>query len=255
MPHKIAGHGWIPDLPDRRDHIFEAPAPVLAALPPSADLRAGCPPVYVQGVLGSCSAQAIAAAISFDQKKENLPLQFEPSRLFIYYNQRVIANTVSTDSGAQVRDGIKSVASIGYCPETPDWPYDQHVFDKEPSPEAYAHAAEHKIVSYRRLARDLDQMKGCLADGYPFVFGFSVFDSFEGPALGRSGHVEMPAPSESIAGGHAALAVGYDDAQSWFVVRNSWGPAWGIAGHFTLPYAYMMDPGLATDFWTIRVAQ
>jgi C1A family cysteine protease len=252
MNHKIARYGWNPDLPDHRDHLFAAAPPILSALPPSADLRGGCPPVYNQGQLGSCTANAIAAAIEFDEMKEKLADAFEPSRLFIYYNERVIEGTVSSDSGAQIRDGVKSVATIGYCPETPDWPYDPADFAKTPPKKAFTDAAKHKIVSYQRVARELNQMKGCLAAGYPFVFGFSVYESFESPAVGQSGHCPMPSPNESMIGGHAVVAVGYDDANSWFVVRNSWGAEWGMAGYFTLPYAYLTQRGLASDFWTIR---
>jgi C1A family cysteine protease len=255
MNHKIARYGWIPDLPDHRDHLFAAAPPVLTALPKAADLRDECPPVYDQGPIGSCTANAIAAAIQFDQMKQKLRDQFEPSRLFIYYNERVIEGTVNSDSGAQIRDGIKSVASTGYCPEDPDWEYVTKDYAKKPPKKAYADAADHKIVSYQRVVRDPNQMKGCLADGYPFVFGFSVYESFEGGVVAKTGNVPMPSPDETLIGGHAVVAVGYDDAHSWFIVRNSWGPAWGMAGYFTLPYAYLADRGLASDFWTIRVAQ
>jgi C1A family cysteine protease len=255
MNHKIARYGWIPDLPDHRDHLFAAAPPVLAALPKATDLRQDCPPVYDQGAIGSCTANAIAAAIQFDQMKQKLDDQFEPSRLFIYYNERVIEGTVSSDSGAQIRDGIKTVANTGYCPEDPDWEYVTSDFAQKPPKKAYTDAAHHKITSYQRVARDLDQMKGCLAAGYPFVFGFSVYESFEGGAVAKSGNVPMPSPYETLIGGHAVAAVGYDDAQSWFLARNSWGAEWGMAGYFTLPYAYLTDRGLASDFWTISVAQ
>ena len=96
-------------------------------------------------------------------------------------------------------------------------------------------------------------MKGCLASGYPFVFGFSVYDSFESEAVARSGEMPMPQPTERLLGGHAVLAVGYDDATQRFIVRNFWGRKWGMAGYFTMPYGYMTDSNLADDFWTIRL--
>src|SRR5258708_2368408 len=255
MNHQIARYGWIPDLPDHRDHLFAAAPLVMSALPASTDLRRGCPPVYGQGQLGRCTANAIAGAIEFDQMKEKLPSPFEPSRLFIYYNERVIEGTVNSDSGAQIRDGIKSVASTGYCPEDPDWPYNIADFAKQPPAQAFTDAAQHKIDSYQRVARDLNQLKGCLAAGYPFVFGFSVYDSFESGEVAKSGHAPMPAATETLLGGHAVMAVGYDDANGWFIVRNSWGEGWGMAGYFTLPYAYLTQTGLSSDFWTIRAAQ
>ncbi|MFI5366781.1 MAG: C1 family peptidase [Candidatus Binatia bacterium] len=249
--HKIQKYGWLPDLPDHRDHLYAATM-TPQQLPPSADLRPGCPPVYDQGQLGSCTANAIAGAIEFDQMKQKLPKVFVPSRLFIYYNERAIEGTVSTDSGAQIRDGIKSVASQGDCPE-PDWQYDITKFAQKPPPKCYQEAVSYKTVQYQRVARNLNQMKACLAAGYPFVFGFAVYQSFESQQVATSGHAPMPAPGEQSIGGHAVVAVGYEDANQWFIVRNSWGSGWGMSGYFTLPYAYLTQAGLASDFWTIHV--
>ena len=250
-PRKIARYGWIPDQPDQRDHLYAAPPQFLTALPASADLRPQCPPVYDQGQLGSCTANAIGGAIEFDRLKQKLP-DFVPSRLFIYYNERVIEGTVRSDSGAQIRDGIKTVASQGVCPET-DWPYDIAKFEQKPAAKAYADALSDRAVSYQSLIQDPNQMKGCLASGFPFVFGFTVYESFESPAVAQSGHAPMPGPSERAIGGHAVMAVGYDDSNQWFVVRNSWGPSWGLKGYFTLPYAYLIQASLSSDFWTIRI--
>ena len=250
-PRKIARYGWIPDQPDQRDHLYAAPPPILAALPPSADLRAQCPAVYDQGQLGSCTANAIGAAIEFERLKQKLS-DYVPSRLFIYYNERVIEGTVHSDSGAQIRDGIKSVASQGVCPET-DWPYDIAKFEQKPPAKAYTDALTDRAVSYQSLVQDVNQMKGCLASGFPFVFGFTVYESFESQAVAQSGHAPMPNPSERVIGGHAVMAVGYDDSNQWFVVRNSWGPSWGMKGYFTLPYQYVISASLSSDFWTIRI--
>jgi C1A family cysteine protease len=226
----------------------------LTNLPQSADLRGQCPPVYDQGQLGSCTANAIGAAIQFEQMKQNLPDIFMPSRLFIYYNERALENTVGSDSGAQIRDGIKTVNAQGTCPET-EWPYNTADFTTKPSAQCYQDALAHRAVSYQRVVQVTAQMKGCLASGYPFVLGFTVYESFESSTVAQTGHAPMPAPSERALGGHAVLAVGYDDAGSWFIVRNSWGTGWGMQGYFTLPYAYLLDQTLATDFWTIRVVQ
>ncbi len=250
-PRKIARYGWIPDLPDQRDHLYAAPPAFLAALPPSTDLRSKCPAVYDQGQLGSCTANAIGAAVEFDRLLQKLP-DFAPSRLFIYYNERVIEGTVHSDSGAQIRDGIKTVASQGVCPE-PEWPYDIAKFTQKPSAQAYKDAATDRAVSYQSLVQDLNQMKGCLASGYPFVFGFTVYESFETLAVAESGHAPMPGAGERAIGGHAVMAVGYDDSNQWFLVRNSWGRRWGLGGYFTLPYAYLTQAGLASDLWTIRI--
>ena len=249
---KIQRYGWVPDLPDARDVMYAAPMETLAALPPSADLRPRCPPVYDQGQLGACTGNAIAAAVQFDRQKQQLAPDFVPSRLFIYYNERVIEGTVGTDSGGQIRDGIKSVAQQGVPPET-DWPYDIGQFSVKPPAAAFADAMQDKAVAYSRLVQSLSQMKGCLASGYPFVFGFTVYESFESQQVAQTGVAPMPAPSESAVGGHAVMAVGYDDATQRFIVRNSWGAGWGMNGYFTIPYTYVSDPHLASDLWTIRL--
>jgi C1A family cysteine protease len=225
----------------------------LATPPPSVDLRAGCPAVYDQGDLGSCTANAIGAAIEFDQKKQKMTAA-TPSRLFIYYNERVLEGSVDSDSGAQIRDGIKTVAAQGACPETM-WPYVESSFATCPPLPCYACAKLHPAVQYARVPQDAGHLKTCLAAGFPFVFGFTVFESFESDAVAKSGMVAMPAEGESTVGGHAVMAVGYNDTAQRFLVRNSWGSGWGVGGYFTIPYAYLADGDLADDFWVIRVVK
>src|SRR5437660_4905409 len=181
QPREIRHYGWIPDQPDQRDHLYAAPSQYLTALPSSTDLRKKCAPVYDQGQLGSCTAKAIAGAIEFDRMKQKLS-DFVPSRLFSYYNERPIGGTVPVDAGAMIRDGIKWVASDGVCPE-PEWPYDIAKFSRKPTAKCYADAKLDRAVSYQSLIQDLNQMKGCLASGYPFIFGFTVYQSFESPAV------------------------------------------------------------------------
>jgi C1A family cysteine protease len=255
LPRRSAKwYGWIPDLPDRRDRMYSAPIPAAARLPPRIDMRALCPPVYDQGELGSCTANAIGGAIEFDQMKQALTDTFVPSRLFIYYNERAIEGTVEEDAGAMIRDGIKSVARQG-APHESLWPYILTKFRTRPPSAAYTDAAKHTAVLYQRVTRDITQMKGCLASGYPFILGFSVYESFETQTVAATGRAPMPQPTETLLGGHAVLAVGYDDANLWFVMRNSWGARWGLDGYFTLPYEYLLDPNLSDDFWTIRLVE
>ena len=215
--------------------------------------------MYDQGQLGSCTGNAIAGAIQFTRWKQGLA-KWAPSRLFIYYNERAMEGTVASDSGASIRDGIKSVATLGDCPEKPgfaragsNWPYDPSQFATRPPAASYIDALHYTAYEYLSVAQDLADMRACLAAGYPFVFGFTVYQSFESAAVAQTGVVPMPAWDESVVGGHAVLAVGYDDATSTFIVRNSWGAGWGQAGYFTMPYEYLTDPGLADDMWTIRL--
>lgn len=257
VQRKIKRYGWIPDLPDHRDKVYAAPFVHAAQLPPSVDLRSGCPPVYDQGQLGSCTANAIGGALEFDQMKQGLADVFVPSRLFIYYNERAMEGTVNQDAGAMIRDGVKSVNKVG-APHETLWPYSDAnpgPFTKKPSTKAYADARKHPAVVYQSVPQVDVQLKGCLASGYPFVFGISVYESFESPAVAKTGKVPMPKPKEKLLGGHAILAVGYDDAQRRFIIRNSWGTGWGLKGYFTLPYEYVLDSNLANDFWTIRTVQ
>jgi C1A family cysteine protease len=245
--------GWVADLPDQRDRLYAAPAPV-GPLPPLVDLRPQCPPVYDQGQLGSCTANAIAGALEFDRIKQRIN-DFTPSRLMIYYNERALEGTTKSDSGAQIRDGIKTVVKQGACPE-PEWPYYVTKFKMRPTPACYLDGLKYKAILYQRIVPTLDQLKGCLATGLPFVFGFTVYESFESAAVAQTGIAPMPAPGERAVGGHAVVGVGYIEAKQVFIVRNSWGPDWGMAGYFTIPYSYLTNASLADDFWQIKtVAQ
>ncbi len=249
----IARYGWIRDLPDHRDLQYTSTLTTRGKLPKVVDLRDQCPPVYDQGDLGSCTANAIAGALEFDELRAGLAQPWIPSRLFIYYNERAIEGSEDSDSGAQLRDGIKVIVREGVCSET-EWPYDISRFATKPPAACYKDAAKDRVSSYMRVAQSLLQIKACLADGFPCIFGFSVFDSMESDIVKRDGIVPMPEPTDSLLGGHAVACVGYDDRHQYFLFRNSWGEGWGDKGYGYLPYTYVLDPGLAADFWTIRSA-
>jgi C1A family cysteine protease len=242
-------YGWKPDLPDQRDVRYSLVYRVPAKLPAKADLRAMCPPVEDQGQLGSCTAHALTGALETLENMDRLPL-VQMSRLFVYYNERAIEHTVAQDSGAMIRDGIKTLVKQGCCAES-WWPYVISKFTSKPAAACYKDGLEHQITSYQRIDT-LDQMRACLAAGFPFVFGFTVYESFESQAVAKTGKVSMPKKTERTLGGHAVLAVGYDDKAKRFTVRNSWGPDWGIEGYFSMPYAYLASRDLADDLWTIR---
>lgn len=251
------GYGWKQDAKDDRDYPYVASSRVIANLPSSVDLRSNCPPVYDQGQLGSCTANAIAGAIEFDQIKQG-KTSFMPSRLFIYYNERAMEGDVSQDAGAAIRDGIKSVVRQG-CPPESEWPYDISQFAARPTQQAYIDAMLERAVIYRRVPVNLTVMQACLASGSMLVFGFEVFESFESQTVAETGIVPMPQPGEQILGGHAVGIVGYDNSINRFICRNSWGLDWGLrdssgvngTGYFTMPYSYVANPQLCSDFWTI----
>ena len=246
------GLGWVPDLPDHRDIRYGMLRAVPATLPPLVDLRRTCSPVEDQGRLGSCTGNALVGALEFLERKDRVPFT-DLSRLFVYYNERTIEHTIKEDAGAMLRDGIKTLAKQGVCSER-TWPYAIAKFAVKPSPACYREALAHQITAYARLDT-LDEMRTCLAEGFPFVFGFSVYESFESERVATTGVVPMPKRTERAIGGHAVLAVGYDDRKQRFVVRNSWGTGWGLKGYFTLPYAYLENRDLSDDFWTIRRAE
>jgi C1A family cysteine protease len=250
MPQRnVKWYGWKPQLPDHRDLRLSAPV-FGVQLPPSVNLTPSMPLIFDQGDLGSCTANAIAAAFEFLLRIQKVTI-FSASRLFIYFNERFIEGTIGEDAGASLRDGMDSIHKQGVCDESL-WPYDLAKFAVRPPDQCFTEALLHQSIQYLSVAQELGHLKACLAAGFPFVLGISVFASFESEGVAKSGIVPMPANDEACLGGHAVCCVGYDDAKGAFLVRNSWGADWGDAGHFWLPYSYMTNPGLASDFWTMR---
>jgi len=251
-PKKVNKYGWKPDLPDHRDLKYTLAAIETIALPLKVDLRNACPAIYDQKNLGSCTANASGAVCQYEMIQNNL-LTYPPSRLFIYYNTRKIGGTTGEDSGASIRDTIKSLATYGYCAEAL-WVYDVNKFTKKPPGSAYEIATKNKLASinYMRVEQREYDLKACLAQGNLIVFGFTIYESFETQAVAKTGNAPMPGKTERSLGGHAVTLVGFNDETKQFIVRNSWGTAWGQNGYFTLPYAYVLNSGLASDFWCIK---
>ncbi len=220
------------------------------ALPREVDLRSLCPPVEDQLPLNACSAHAIGAALWFDEKRqgEAAPL---PSRLFLYGVERAKEHTVGTNAPVSLRDGYEAAAKNGVCPESL-WPWRPERFAERPSKSCFSEAKKSRAVSHHRVPRDLDHLRGCLAEGFPLTLGLSVHESFESRAVRETGRVPIPARGEKTLGGHAILVVGYHEPGRRFVARNSWGRRWGDEGYFTLPWDYVLHPDLAADFRTVR---
>jgi C1A family cysteine protease len=248
-------YGWTPDEPDARDHHYTPPR--LTAPPAKFSLRQGFSGVYSQGQLKSCAANAVAAAVQFDRAKQGLPLSdLTPSRLFIYYNARAIEGTVAWNAPTRVRNVVKGVAKHGACFEgtsADQWPYMIKRFKEKPRAVCFKAAVKDRALQYNRIARDIAHLKACLASGYPFVFGFIAHKSIEARGVAKTGAIPLPKAHEPKLGGHVVVAVGYDDAKRQIVIRNSWGPEWGDGGYGTMPYDYVLNPQLASDFWTIRL--
>ncbi|MCX6991882.1 MAG: C1 family peptidase [Kiritimatiellaeota bacterium] len=250
--------GWLPDVPDTRDIPFAAVFRIPRKLPAHADLRAGCSPVEDQGNLGSCTAQALIGALEFLQlcalpspsDKSKISRFRDLSRLFVYYNERAASGTVQEDSGAMLRTGIKTLKAQGVCRESL-WPYEIRRFTVKPAAACFTEAADHQVTAYQRL-NTLAEMKACLAMGLPFVFGFAVYEHVMSAAVARTGRIRLPGKNERMLGGHAVMAVGYQENTRTVLFRNSWGAAWGQAGYGQMPYAYLESRELADDFWCIQ---
>lgn len=190
MQSKLS-YGWKPDLPDRRDLRYGAVRPIPAKLPDKVDLRPLCSRVENQGDLNSCTGNALAGALEFLENKDKLRC-VNLSRLFIYYNERVMEHSVQSDDGAYIRDGIKTLVKQGVCHES-KWPYTESKWKARPNTACYQQALQHQVTKYARL-HTVDEMRTCLADGYPFVFGFSVYESFESQDVAKTGVLSMPGP-------------------------------------------------------------
>jgi C1A family cysteine protease len=280
------GFGWIPDFPDFRDYTEETKEvreilgpsglPAVAgeragkkrspAAPAAADLREWASAVEDQGALGSCTAQAGVGVIEYYERK-SFSRHIEASRLFLYKVARNLMK-MKGDTGAYLRLTVGAMVVFGVPPEE-YWPYtdDEREFDKEPPAFCYAFAQNYKTIKYYRhdppgTARSqvVERLKAYLAAGHPAMFGFTVYSSIE--QAEATGRIPFPAGREKIEGGHAVVAMGYDDkmtirnktegkeTKGALLIRNSWGPGWGEKGYGWLPYEYVLR-GLAEDFWSV----
>ena len=245
-------YGCIPDQPDIRDFTYSVPPHVARVLPPSVDLSPRCLPIRNQANLGACTGFGGRGAVGFVLRAENTKTAFDPSPLFAYYNARRLEGTTGQDAGAMIRDVIKGVVKFGVVPEA-DWPYVTWKYATRPPAKCYTHALTHQVIEYRRVSQTLDDLRGCLAEGFPVVIGISVYESFESAFVAKTGKVPMPdARRERLLGGHCMYVVGYDDKTRMFLVANSWGDAWGAKGFCFIPYDYLINLNLSADFWMVR---
>jgi C1A family cysteine protease len=222
----------------------------ITTLPARVDLRQYASAIEDQGNLGSCTGNAIAGAIELIDRKNNKTLEI--SRLFIYYQERLLEGSIYYDAGAYIRDGIKACYTYGAPLETL-WPYTENKFATRPTTAAYADALKRKVTGYAKCA-NFAAVKNAIAAGTPVIIGFTVYDSFESDAVANTGMMPYPnTRTESQLGGHAVCIVGYDDtlAGGRFICRNSWGTSWGDQGYFYMPYQVIQDTRMSNDFWTI----
>jgi len=272
----MPGMGWLPDYPDFRDYtddheeirnVFSATHGLIpdGGIPSSADLRKWCSPVEDQGPLGSCTAHAGVGLIEYYENRVYGKF-IDASRLFLYKTTRDLLH-LKGDTGAFLRSTIGALALFGVPPEE-YWPYVSEDVDKEPNAFCYSFAQNYQAIKYYRhdppgigAGPLLGRIRQSLAAGMPPVFGFTVYRSIE--SAEKTGMVPYPCQGDKIAGGHAVMAVGYDDklriknpgkcaieTEGALLIRNSWGPGWGDGGYGWLPYEYVKR-GLAQDFWSV----
>lgn len=244
----VRKYNRVKDAHDPRDHRYNDARPL--SRPPVVDLSGKCSPVFDQGELGSCTGNAWAGALEYE---ENLQAEkfISFSRLFIYFNERLLDGDIDEDGGAEIRQGIKTLVKFGACSEV-SWPYDVAQFKNRPSVECYSEAELHKALQYSRVDQTENAITHALAAGHPVVLGIQIYDAFESEAVAKDGLVPMPNfDTEQCQGGHAVLIVGYDYNKRLYKVRNSWGPDWGDHGYFYLPFEYVHSDQLAEDFWVL----
>lgn len=242
---------------DIRDFQFEEDAlRFYSSLPTKYSLRKDMPPVLDQGRLGSCVSNATANALEYCLKKEH-EIEFAPSRLYMYYYTRLIEGNVGEDTGCVIRDAMKELRTYGGCHES-IWPYDISQFTKRPSNKCTREGKSHLDgFKYLAVRQNVNSIKRAITSGFPIIFGVDVYESFESDDAMETGNIPIPNPSrEQLLGGHCILLCGYDDSTKLFTFQNSWNTGTpehpiGDAGYFTLPYEYVLDKSLASDFWVV----
>lgn len=243
--------GWVPDLPDARHYAYVPKA--LLGLPKEVDLRAQLPGVWDQKSIGSCVAHGVAAChVAAQRKAAAGKKEIMPSRLALYYQARAASGWTQVDSGCYVVQAMKVVAKFGVADEKL-WPYAISKFKDRPNAAVYKDALLHQGLVYRKIdSTQPVQIKAALAAGLPVVFGSTLYENSYNLV---DNVMPMPDLKASVLGGHCMALVGYDDDKRLFLVRNSWGKAWGDNGHHWMPYDYICNLQLTDDVWCLETVE
>ena len=217
--------------------------PRQGLLPTRMDNREFCSPVADQGKLGACTAFAVGKGFREFQVNKLGERKAPLSAMFLYYESRARWGTVMSDSGSTISDSMAVLGQKGIAPEQ-SWPYDVLKFTVEPTKDAYEAAKEYRFAETIRLT-SLEDVKVALSKGEAVPFAFDVMESFR---VGSDGMMPIPKRGEKKRGGHAVMAVGYDNQKQLVTVRNSWGADWGDQGYFYMPYEVFESN--ARDIWT-----
>lgn len=241
------GFGYIPDLPDHRDRVFAASPKLPPTLPAKIDLRPQTypKPCYDQSSANSCTGNSVAAMHGFIDRKQG-GSNINPSRRQIYYDARANDGLQNVDAGAAIRSALYMIGLRGVAPEEL-FTYDVSKINEQPGEAVYIAAEKKKALVYLRLDINVDVMRACLAEGFPFVIGSTLYQNY----YDASSTGMVPMPSGSMIGGHAQMYVGYDDSVRRFIVQGSWG-TWGDRGFTYWPYDYAANENYSADAWTLR---
>lgn len=209
-------------------------------------------PIYDQEDLGSCTANSGCACYRFESAQVVGDFRFDPSRLFLYYNTRVLEGTPNEDSGAYIRDVFKALNKWGLAGES-FFPYVTSQFARKPTEAAYTDGLNNLVVTYASVQQTESVIKQTLMSGAAISFGFTVYSSFMSGNWDRTtGMMPIPKRNEYVEGGHAVTIIGWDDSKKAFLIQNSWGTSWGLSGKFWMPYSFLLDPNMCDDFWCIE---
>lgn len=231
------------DKPDSRDYHYKSTG---RSIRDQVDLRTWASPVENQLELGSCTGQAVVGAYELLLNQKFPTLFKDLSKLFVYYNARLLGGNVLEDEGAYLRDAIKAVKKYGICDETV-WPYIIENFDISPTESSYTDAKKRNIKNYYRVYT-VNEMLDALNQNYPIIIATLVYDSFDSVA-GTTGVVPMPKAEEHVQGGHAMCLVGYNMRKRLFLARNSFGEDWGFKGYCWIPFDYVEESFI--DMWVV----
>lgn len=249
MPGRNAWYGCNRDKKNFNDHPMALP---FVSVTEPIDLRQWAPAVMNQSSIGSCTAHGVTGAARWYINKRGTTYDFDMSRLQLYWDSRALEETTASDSGAEIRDVVKTLSNRGVGHEEL-WQYDITRFDQQPPQEVYDDAVQYRALKYERVPVATSALKSALAAGHPIVIGISIYASFESDEVARTGIVPMPVAGEGMMGGHCMYVVGWKQKPGYFTVRNSWGDDWGDKGDCYLPEGYLGSQNLGSDYWIVSM--